>query len=286
MRDDFCVFILCYKRPTECKTLHSLQHCGYTGKYYLVVGDDDPTVSEYQKNFGEDKVLVFNKDDALKLFDPMDNFNNRKCVVYARNICFKLAEDVGVKYFCELDDDYREFQYRYPEDGRLSTVDPTDMDALFEAFIEYFESCPTITSIAFAQGGDFLGGLSKSSYYHKKILRKAMNSFICCVDRPFVFNGTLNEDVNTYTTLTSRGCVFLTLTDIMVNQEATQQSKGVGMSDIYEQCGTYTKSFYTILCNPQTVKISILEAKHTRMHHNIDWERTAPKILSSKFRNY
>ena len=55
-----------------------------------------------------------------------------------------------------------------------------------------------------AQGGDFIGG-AKSLNFRKGILRKAMNTFICDTERPFTFVGRINEDVNTYVTLGSRG---------------------------------------------------------------------------------
>ena len=47
MRNDFCVFILCYKKPDKCKTLKALNKYGYTGDYYLVLSNDDPTINRY-----------------------------------------------------------------------------------------------------------------------------------------------------------------------------------------------------------------------------------------------
>ena len=38
------------------------------------------------------------------------------------------------------------------------------------------------------QGGDFIGG-HQSGLWKKKLKRKAMNSFICSVNRPFKFIG-------------------------------------------------------------------------------------------------
>ena len=59
-------------------------------------------------------------------------------------------------------------------------------------------------TVAFAQGGDFVGGLDGGNF-KKRLLRKAMNSLFCRTDRPIDFRGTMNEDVTTYTTLGSRG---------------------------------------------------------------------------------
>lgn len=49
-------------------------------------------------------------------------------------------------------------------------------------------------------------------------------------------------------------------------------------------CGTYNKSFYTIISSPSSVKISIMGDKHYRVHHKINWENTVPKIISDRFK--
>ena len=67
----------------------------------------------------DDTVKVFNKLDVLQKFDTMDSSDNRGCAVYARNACFDIAEELGIRYFCELDDDYMEFQLRYPSENKL-----------------------------------------------------------------------------------------------------------------------------------------------------------------------
>lgn len=61
-------------------------------------------------------------------------------------------------------------------------------------------------TLAIGQGGDYIGG-EKATRFNDGIqpMRKAMNSFICSVDRPFQFIGRINEDVNTYVLLGSRG---------------------------------------------------------------------------------
>lgn len=278
--NDFCIFILCWKKPNKCKTLKTLIKYGYTGDYYLVVSDDDPTMRDYILAYG-DRVLVFSKEEIVKKFDVMDTFHNKACVVYARNACFELAKWLGYTYFCELDDDYSAFEFRYIHNGKLKLVYPTNMNAVFTAFLNYYKSNPKITSIAFAQGGDFIGG--SSSRYTKHILRKAMNSFICCVNRPFIFNGRLNEDVNTYTLGASRGELYLTITDISINQEDTQQNKN-GMTDIYTDTGTYVKSFYSVMCMPSAVKISMMGDNSYRIHHNIAWNNTCPKLISDRYK--
>lgn len=279
---DFVVFILSHGRADNVITLNSLLNkCHYTGDWYIICDNEDSTLNKYYKNFGENKVIVFNKLDESKTFDTFDLSQDRRTIVYARNACFKIAKELGYKYFLELDDDYDTFEFRYPDGKKLKTLIPNNIDSVFNAFLEYYKSIDALT-IAFAQGGDFLGGLD-GSVYSKKILRKAMNSFFCCVDRPFKFIGRINEDVNTYTSLGGKGELLLTITDVMIKQVATQENKG-GMTGVYNTLGTYTKSFYTVICSPSCVKIAMMGNNHTRIHHQVSWENCTPKIISERFK--
>ena len=43
------------------------------------------------------------------------------------------------------------------------------------------------------------------------------------------------------------------------------------------------KSFYSVICMPSSVKVSMM-GKNKRLHHNIEWNNTAPKIIAERFR--
>ena len=73
--------------------------------------------------------------------------------------------------------------------------------------LRFYESIPALT-LAMAQRGDFVGGKENDILKGEKMKRKAMNSFICSVDRPFKFVGRINEDVNTYTRLVAGDVYF------------------------------------------------------------------------------
>ena len=281
MRSDFACFILCHGRPNNTPTFSTLRKYGYTGAIYIICDDEDKTLQEYRNIYGDDIVKVFNKLDVLQKFDTMDSSDNRGCAVYARNACFDIADELGIRYFCELDDDYMEFQLRYPSDNKLKLVYPRSLDDVFDAYLDfYIES--DITALAMAQGGDFIGGLNGNGY-KKRVHRKCMNSWFCDVQKRFYFNGRMNDDVNTYALLGSRGDVFLTLVDCMINQPDTQTVKG-GMTDMYSGEGTYVKSFYTVMCCPSFAKVNIMGDGHYRIHHNINQNNAYPKIISSKYR--
>ena len=110
-----------------------------------------------------------------------------------------------------------------------------------------------------------------------------MNSFFCKTDTPIEYRGTMNEDVVTYTTLSSRGHLFFSNTQYCVVQLPTQSLSG-GMTDAYKEGGTYLKTCYAIMSMPSAVKVSMMYTTHKRIHHSINWEHTAPKILNEKWR--
>lgn len=279
MRDDFCAFILTHGRPDNVKTLKTLEKAGYTGKVYIVIDDEDDTEQEYLKKYGE-MVLQFRKKEIASKMDAADTSDDRRTIVYARNACFELAKQVGCRYFIELDDDYKSFEHRYIEQGKLRGRAVERLDNLIESMIEFMDASGALT-VAFAQGGDFIGG-AKSMNFHKGILRKAMNTFICNTERPFTFVGRINEDVNTYVTLGSRGGLMFTVCCVSITQTQTQKSEG-GMSDVYQD-GTYQKSMYTVIMHPASVCVKEMGDKHKRLHHHIDWNSTVPKIVRENWK--
>ena len=281
MRSDFAIFILTHGRSDNVLTSKTLEKCGNTNRVYYIIDNEDSQINSYYDNFGKDNVIVFNKLEKSKQFDTMDLSLDRKTIVYARNACFDIAKSLGIDYFLELDDDYTEFRSRVWDGQKLTSVYLKDMDSVVDEMIDFLEISGAMT-VAFSQTGDYIGGVG-SKVYKERLTRKAMNSFFCKTDRKFDFIGRINEDVNTYVSLGSRGNLFFTVADISLNQKDTQQNVG-GMTNIYLDSGTYVKSFYTVMSNPSCVKISEMGCSHKRIHHLIDWEHAVPKIISSRFR--
>lgn len=90
--------------------------------------------------------------------DSMDNFTPRTGILYPRQYSYELARDLGIDYFLQLDDDYTSFQYRYPSNGKLKGSEYSDLDRVFETYYEALDDIPLLTCVAFAQGGDLVGG--------------------------------------------------------------------------------------------------------------------------------
>ena len=286
MREDFCAFILTHGRPDNVITYQTLRSHGYTGKVFIVIDDEDEAGEEYKRIFGDD-VLVFSKDEIGKYTDQFDNFSDRRAILWARNACWDLAKQMGYRYFIQLDDDYTGWHYRRMGRGhRLSTSKAEEyhswkadsLNAVFEAMVKFIETTP-VKTIALSQGGEHQGGIPRK--YRFK--RKAMNSFVCDTEKPFLFRGRLNDDVNTYVSLGSIGDLFFTDMGVYLGQSQTQGSVG-GITEAYRDSGTYVKSFYTVMTAPSCTTVGVLGTKHQRLHHRINWGKAFPLIIPQQFR--
>lgn len=280
---NLAIFILSHGRPDNVITYSSLRKQGYTGKIYIIVDDEDKTIEQYRKIYGE-QVIVFSKSDYEGTFDIMDNFDGNKVIVYARNACYDIARNLGLNYFFEYEDDYTGFQYRYIEKDTLKGITLRNLDQILDAMIDCLNQT-NVTTIAFAQGGDFIGGAG--SFKNNTYKRKAMNSFLFKVNKDptqdTIFIGRMNDDVNTYLTQGKIGKLFYQISSINLVQLQTQSNTG-GNTEAYKSFGTYVKSFYSVIAAPDCCKIDLMGRTNKRLHHKINWNNAVPKILDEKFK--
>lgn len=276
---NFAVFILSHGRANNVKTLKTLDDEGYTGETIIICDNEDDQIEDYKK-LGK-RVIVFDKVEEMKYTDTEDNFKDHRLVVYARNVCHKIAKENGIDYFLVLDDDYTEIAFKYVDGKKLRSKKVNDLDKLFDATIDFLEVSGALT-VTFAQGGDFIGG-AENGNLEKGLGRKAMNSFFCKTDRPFKFTGSTNEDVNAYITLGQKGKLLFTIYKVVIEQGKTQANAG-GLTDIYLDNGTYVKSFYSVICQPSCARVAIMNSNHPRIHHKILWNNCCPKIISEEYK--
>ena len=281
MNKDFAVFIMVYGRPEKNWTYKTLRKCGYTGKIYLVGDDLDVTINEYKKKYG-DELIVFDKKKSAINLDTGDNTGDFRSTLFASNKIFDLAKERGIKYFFIMCDDYTGFEYRHNGDLEYGGWLVKNLDKVFNVLLKYYKTINAKT-IAFAQSGDFMGGKENTMAKYLKVKRKAMNTFLCSTERSFKFLGRMNEDVTTYVNLGSKGDLFLTIPNISIYQKPTQQVQG-GLTDLYLQYGTYVKSFFSVMYNPSSIKISELGYVKKRIHHKVSWNNAVPKIVSEKYK--
>lgn len=278
MLDNFAVFILSHGRADNLVTVKTLERCGYTGRYYILIDNEDEQAEDYKRNFGADKIIIFDKSEAVKRYNGMSNFYKKNVILWARNEAQRVAREWGIRFMLELDDDYTSFQWRYENASgdKLKIKECANFDRICEIMLRFLVCDRRIKTVALAQGGDFIGGLQNKMLNSLK--RKAMNSFFIDVQNPVDFLGEINEDVNTYVNHGNIGDLFFTVPNPMLTQKQTQKTKN-GMTETYKQDGTYVKSFYTVMLNPSSVKIRLMGDKEKRLHHSIQDRYTYPKIM-------
>ena len=288
MRNDFAIFILTHGRADRVRTADLLKRCGYDGRWYVVIDDEDTQEDEYRKRYG-DRVLQFCKSEVAARIDVGNNFDDRRSIVFARNACWQLARDVGARWFMQWDDDYTSLLYRIDSNGGYipGTSIRKTLNHALEAMIGVMERT-SMSSFAFSQGGDWIGGGNQLRRPSKMFRRKVMNSWLCCTDREFDFVGLMNEDVNTVLTHGRRGSMFITIMQMMLTQVQTQANAG-GATEMYKRFGTYVKSFYSVMYAPSCVKVSTLQDEHAevvmpRFHHAPDWNAACPRIVRESLR--
>lgn len=279
-RPDWAIFILTYGRPDRVHTLNLLSRLGYSGDWWLVCSTDDDTLPEYLERF-PNKVLTFDKDEIQ--FDRMTLDPRQGTVVFARQATHQFAKRMGYRVYAQFDDDYMSLGFRNleaPNWVKQLTIKDTDtFDRLCEATVRWLDESGA-TVVAWAQGGDHIGG-SLNSSWARIVLRKTMNTMWQHTDTDEPFLGLINEDVNRYVLGGVQGRTHLTAFRVQMQQVQTQASAG-GMSDIYNDAGTYLKSFFPVMICPSGVYVWRMgpSRDNRRWHHGIDWPRVVPKILS------
>ena len=276
---NFVAFILSHGRADNVVTYNTLKKQGYTGKIIIVIDTDDNQQQKYIDNFGKENIYIFDKNDIKQ--DKFDNLDNRKVIFFARNVCFDIAQKLGYRYFIQLDDDYTGFYCGGNLKGKNITQDiRINVDVAFDYMIDLLNLSPNFYSICMLQGGDFFD--RKRYYLNLHLHKKAMNSFVCDVNKRFDFIGRVNEDVNTVNHLSSLGKFLLSVSFLSLEQKQTQANKG-GMTEQYLDNGTYVKSFYSIINNPSAIKIHTMGLVNARIHHQVNRKNCWVQILGSEY---
>lgn len=279
MKTNYKIFILSYGRAEKLFTYKTLRECGIPkDDIYIICSDDDKTLNEYKAYYKQ--VKVFSKEKAREYTDLEDNFEKRNIVVFARNEAFRIAKELGLNYFCVLDDDYTQFTFRRCFGNKLKGFKVRNLKQIFDKCFEYLAKTPKLDCFALCQEGDFIGGAD--SFENINFKRKIMNAYFFRTKSIIRFLGSLNEDLTASVYEGQRGKYMFTINDVSVHQLITQ-SNGGGLTEAYLDSGTYVKSFYSVIAAPNCVKISAMGSKDLRIHHKVDWNKAVPKLLRAEY---
>lgn len=276
--NECAIFILSNGRPDKVKTYDYLK-TSFSGDVYILCDDQDETLPDYKDKFGS-KVIVFDKDEWVKKSDPMDNFNSKKSVLYARNAVFEIADAMGYRYFAMADDDIKDLQFRYEQDGKLLAKPVSNLDKVIGYIVQLMNDT-AISYFSFGTDKNFIGGVQNRNF-QKKVIDKVYNFIICKSGQQHSYKGIMNEDEIHNVISLSTGVLLKSLTAIQIIMEPVGKAETGGNSETYKENGYYsfTRNFYPIIACP------FLEVKQNSKGFIFGADRNlyTPKILAEELK--
>ena len=276
MRDDFAVFILTHGRAKQQKTLKAMKKCGYTGRLYLVVDDEDEQLEEYLHLYGR-KVITFSKREIECCFDTMTNKKEYGAVVYARNASYEIANRLGVRWIFVCDDDISNISFRILRNNKLERLDIHEIDRLFERMCEIADA-GNLCVFGFSQAGIYIGGANK--LYLSGHQRKVSQAMLLDVKNPIECRGIFYEDLIAALDAGAAGRVAISTTLVSVQSPEMTTNAG-GMCDAYSKSSAYIHCFYTVMAHPSVVSI-VMNGGTFKL--KFLYSADAPMIISERWR--
>lgn len=270
------IFIISKGRPS-CTTAKTLTKIEYPGEWYIVCGNNDETVDEYIKNWGKDRVLIFDWYQQIKESNLLDNFGCKDMgsgAVPVRNATRKIAEAMGKKRHWQFDDDYTGFAIARPRAKAWKKLNGQELESeLFK--LAMFGDKAGLTNIGFTPSGD---ARPDTWNVYKKRVFNAHN--MPTANHEFMeWKGRMNDDLINSIECKHKGKKILSVKYLKMDMKLTQQEEG-GNTDIYKDSGTVRKTAYAVLFEPKAVK---LINKFWRYHHRVNWRIISPKLIHDKF---
>lgn len=271
------IYIISKGRP-NCITAKTLKRMNYPGEWYIVCGNNDNTIPEYKKNWGEDKILVFDWYEETKESDLLDNFGVNKMssgAVPVRNATRKIAFERGEIRHWQFDDDYVGF-YRVNKNMKKNhrIVDGKEFEYELNK-LATFANNAHLANIGFCLGHEaFPSGA-------KQISKRVFNAHNMTTDKDiFVkWRGRMNDDLINALDVFNNGKIEMSFKFMSLVLAPTQSDKG-GNTDIYQQTGTIRKTAYAVLIEPKVTKLVV---KFGRYHHEVNWKQICPKLIRETY---
>lgn len=276
MRTDFAFVILCWKRPSSLHTLKYLKKIKFPGAIYFAIDNADPTKNDYINVANENKISYFTFDKDTSVSDQMYNNKLKSGAVCTRKVVENVMREKGIRFFCVLDDDYQAFWFE-----NRKRIESKTLCKIIDQCCKMLDEIPFVSVVSMAQNGEAVSG-TEDFYRKSKFKLKAMNFWMCDINKPVEYSGIMNDDVNAGILLNKYGHFSVQYGGVFIQQ--AQQSSG-GMKDIYaEQSAMYQKAMFSVMLAPSFVKLNFLPcyaggARSKRIYHNIMRKYAYPYVV-------
>lgn len=275
------VFICTHGRPDTQHTLKTLRDSGYTGKIYLVLDDEDETYPYYHHNLGYcDDIWEFNKQFYIDKSDTGTNENQRKCILYAKNCCEDLAQNMKLDAFVIADDDILNFRFRYAEDGHLKSQKVlSTMDDIMDAYYKAMLDCNMVaTGFGFTQF--YFSGSDSFSSDNIQKYRVPYNFVFRNANYKVDWMSWFGEDIITAVYYGRIGQLWTALPYVQQEIVSLASADG-GMKDTYDSNSSVRLAMQNVMYLPAELKAYQYKGKYMA---SIKRENAFPKLISSSFK--
>lgn len=274
--------ICTHGRPNAQHTLKTLRASGYTGKVILIVDDEDDTVGELvQNNCGNNtEFMTFCKQNYIDKSDTGTNENQRKCILYAKNFCECLAQNIELDAFVIADDDILNFRFRYPEEGSLKSQKVlSTMDEVMDAYYKVMLDCDMVaTGFGFTQF--YFSGSDSFSSDNIQKYRVPYNFVFRNAKHRVDWMSWFGEDIITAVYYGRVGQLWTALPYVQQEIVALASASG-GMKDTYDGNSSARLAMQNVMYLPAELKAYNYKGKYMA---SIKREASFPKIISSSFK--
>lgn len=160
--NSFAYFIASYGKPEYIPTLDALHKSNVKYPIYIVVGKDDPKLTEYKKY---DNVLVFDKDDYP--IDAVGTYiTSKKICTYSRLAVEHFARQKNIRYIGYMFDDIQKFRFRYDDNGHIRGINNPPLDKIVDLYIKLLNSSDDIYIVGPPQSSYYIGVNSEKAKWY------------------------------------------------------------------------------------------------------------------------
>lgn len=271
------IYIISKGRP-QCLTARTLTQINYPGQWFIVCGNNDETILQYQSNWGKDRVLIFDWYEEVKYTDFMDNLGIKKYSSGAapvRNATMKISHKRGEIRHWQLDDDYPGF-IKFNKIDRKNHRILDGKDLQFEmAKIALFGYEADLANVGYQPTSNTFP--EQAFLYSKRVFNA--HNLPSNPDKFIKWRARMNDDTVNAIDVLKSGNYEISLNYLGMFTQKTQTIEG-GNTELYIENGTVMKTAYAIMASPISVSLVV---KFRRYHHQNNWRPISPKLIRDTY---
>lgn len=285
---NYKIFILSYKSANKCQTYDILVNKFNISpnRIFIVIGNDDPQLDDYENVYSQSQLLIFNKNDYLKTTDAHIYPKIMCTSVYAKNFIEDFVQINNIKHFIIIDDDLCDLRFRLPVNNKIINRPCSCLHLIISAYFEYMDNA-NIDGLCFGGNNLYMGGIKS---YGPLKRRMFTNIYFRKNNYQIKHESAMYEDLTTSLQLAKTGKLIFMLPFIMMVFEPQYQQlenenniniKQCGLTELYQTFNSYERSFFTFMSFPQQTIIK----KYKNIYNPECYTNyIQPKIISYKYK--